>query len=103
MDCELAQDNRRVLVIDDNEAIHQDFLKILEPRPDDVALGMQESLLFGDAIEAPSSRRRFEVTTAASGVAGLEFVEESLRQQQPFAVAFVDMRMPGGWDTANAH
>ena len=96
--------NRRILLIDDMPAIHEDFRKILLPirplRPDLAALG---AALFGDGgagavnneaqAEAP-----FEIASAFQGRQGLALATEALAQQRPFALAFVDMRMPPGWD-----
>jgi PAS domain S-box-containing protein len=88
--------NRRILVVDDNLSIHEDFRKILG--------GGQASRL--DAAEAalfgvkPSPRReiRFELEFASQGQQGFEMVQQALQQNRPFAMAFVDVRMPPGWD-----
>ncbi|MFO1076900.1 MAG: response regulator [Planctomycetota bacterium] len=90
--------NRRVLVIDDNEAIHADFRKILTPATGPSAeLLAAEAALFGDA-PAPPTGVVFEVATAAQGRAGYELARQAHAAGSPFAVAFVDMRMPPGWD-----
>ncbi|MCA8949837.1 MAG: response regulator [Planctomycetes bacterium] len=90
--------NRRVLVIDDNEAIQADFLKILAPDAavsDDLLAA--EAELFGDQPALPE-RTRFEVVTASQGREGLERARAAAAAGTPFAMAFVDMRMPPGWD-----
>ncbi len=90
--------NRRVLVIDDNEAIQGDFRKILTPSTtvsDEFLLA--EAELFG--AEPPAGDRvSFELVTASQGREGLEKVREAAAAGHPFAVVFVDMRMPPGWD-----
>ena len=90
--------NRRVLVIDDNEAIQADFRKILTPtRAGDEALRDTEAALFGDT--APELEPVcFELSTASQGKAGLDLVVQARNSGRPFATAFVDMRMPPGWD-----
>ncbi len=90
--------NRRVLVIDDNEAIHADFRKILTPAagPSDALLAA-EAALFGAPAPAPT-QHDFVVVTANQGRIGLELAQQAKAAGQPFAVAFVDMRMPPGWD-----
>ncbi|MBK8098173.1 MAG: response regulator [Planctomycetes bacterium] len=90
--------NRRVLVIDDNEAIHADFRKILTPAsgPSDELLAA-EAALFGDA-PAQSVAPAFELTSANQGKVGYELAQQAHAGGAPFAVAFVDMRMPPGWD-----
>jgi len=90
--------NHRILVIDDNKAIHEDFRKILtKPKNRAHDLTEMESVLFGDErprIELPE----FELDSAFQGTEGLELIEKSLRDGRPYAMAFVDVRMPPGWD-----
>ena len=90
--------NRRVLVIDDNEAIHADFRKVLTPPVAASAdLLAAEAALFG-ASAPPVDRVAFELVTASQGEQGLQCVRAAAAAGAPFAVAFVDMRMPPGWD-----
>jgi len=90
--------NRRVLVIDDNKAIHDDFRKILSPdEPTRAALDVTETALFGNPVnEEPQPQ--FEIDSAYQGPEGTARVEEALAAHYPYAMAFVDMRMPPGWD-----
>lgn len=93
--------NRRVLVIDDNPAIHEDFRKILLPGTDGAAdLDAAAAALFGgDPVpSATATPTTFEMASAHQGEEALEKVRDSLRMRRPFALAFVDMRMPPGWD-----
>jgi diguanylate cyclase (GGDEF)-like protein len=99
----LNDDPRRVLVIDDNDAIHDDFRKILSPRIEPSRkLASAKAAIFGGAGEAqpaaPSPATRFEVQSAYQGEEGLQKLQAALNANRPFAVAFVDMRMPPGWD-----
>ena len=90
--------NRRVLVIDDNEAILSDFRKILTPAIHATdALAAAEADLFGEALV---DRRQvaFELATASKGDAGYDLVRRAEAEGCPFALVFVDMRMPPGWD-----
>lgn len=93
--------NARVLVIDDDEAVRESFREILAPPPArGMALERAGEALFGDRPRAPrfaASVLRFDVDVAANGAQGLESVQHSLAEGRPYAVAFVDMRMPG-WD-----
>ena len=91
--------NNRILVVDDNPAIHEDFGKILgataqEPHAD---LVNAEAALFGNHI-APSISADFEIDSAFQGQEALAKVEKSLADSRPYAMAFVDVRMPPGWD-----
>ena len=92
-----GEPNRRILLIDDNRSIHKDFVKIL--RSDDVVEGLAENekALFDDVAE-PSCQMQYEVESAYQGQEGLEKVLEGLSNGRPYAMAFVDMRMPPGWD-----
>ena len=91
--------NNRILVIDDNPAIHQDFRKILSPIDSELEgeLDADEASLFG---EAPSTGRglNFQIDSAFQGQEGLEKVRAAVAAGTPYAVAFVDVRMPPGWD-----
>ncbi len=90
--------SRRILVIDDNHAIHEDFRKILGGnRADRKALEEAEAALFG-AEQAKPSPSGFELDSAFQGKQGLERVQQALENGYPYSVAFVDVRMPPGWD-----
>ena len=94
--------NRRILVIDDQEMIHDDFRKILTP-PDATTpdFDSAKAALFGDSRPAPESACKlpaYELDFAIQGEIGLQIFESALAQKRPHAVAFVDMRMPPGWD-----
>jgi CheY-like chemotaxis protein len=90
--------NRRILVIDDNPGIHADFRKVLGTGLDDQgALAAAELALLGESL--PSSMNRgFEVDSAFQGQEGVARVQQALDDGRPYAMAFVDMRMPPGWD-----
>lgn len=88
--------NRRILVVDDTPAIHQDFRKILSPSAgSDDSLDDTESLLFGTP---QVSRLQFQIDSAYQGEEALELVKRAQAEGQPYALVFADMRMPPGWD-----
>jgi len=88
----------RVLVIDDNPAIHEDFKKILQPSaPSTNTLDRMEQELFGATSERGPGVQ-FRVDSAYQGEEGLARVERGLAEDDPYALAFVDVRMPPGWD-----
>ncbi len=91
--------NQRILVIDDNESIHEDFRMILGgcTSVDHSALDESKTALFGDSNQS-DDEEGFEVDTANQGQLGLEKVQQALNEGCPYAMAFVDMRMPPGWD-----
>jgi two-component system, sensor histidine kinase and response regulator len=94
--------NRRILIVDDNAAIHGDFQKILGS-PVNTAeqqLAASEEALFGehDGNVAAAENDRFELESAFQGQEALLRVEAALAQARPYALAFIDVRMPPGWD-----
>ena len=89
---------RRLLIIDDNSAIHEDFQKILgDASAAQANLREAESALFGTRKQDPVITA-FEVDCAAQGQEGLALVRQALAEGRPYTVAFVDGRMPPGWD-----
>jgi len=98
MDKGIDSFRRRILMVDDNPAIHQDFRKILGAGlPTADALADSEAALFGGADDA-SGRPTFEMDSASQGQEALELILSSLKENRPYAMAFLDMRMPPGWD-----
>ena len=87
----------RILVIDDNPAIHGDFQKILCPDETPSAVAAYDVSLFGDA-EVPTIDTLFEMDSAYQGQEGCAKVEQALAEKRPYSLAFVDGRMPPGWD-----
>ena len=91
------QKNRRILVIDDNPSIHQDFRKVLGALRSVSHLEADERALFGEPSQAPTSDA-YEIDSAMQGQEGLEMVNRAARSKRPYALVFADMRMPPGWD-----
>jgi two-component system, cell cycle sensor histidine kinase and response regulator CckA len=92
-----TRETYRILVIDDNPDIHEDIRKILAAEEIPAApLACVETEVPGKA--APEGRPRFEVDSAHQGEEGLAQVTRARQAGQPYAVAFVDVRMPPGWD-----
>jgi signal transduction histidine kinase/ActR/RegA family two-component response regulator len=90
--------NRRILVVDDNAAIHDDFRKILgDPTATQTKLADARSAFFGGDDE-PVPEVTFELCSAYQGQEGLEKVLASLACGRPYALVFMDVRMPPGWD-----
>jgi two-component system, NtrC family, sensor kinase len=95
---ELGAANRRILIVDDNRAIHNDFRKILGDPPQDMsALAELETVLFGQAPTRPPAQP-FAIDSAYQGQEGEALARRAREDGRPYAVAFVDVRMPPGWD-----
>ncbi|ROM55434.1 GGDEF domain-containing response regulator [Pseudomonas canadensis] len=96
MSADSARANRRILIVDDAASIHQDFRKILCADPNgEPSLESLEETLFGTTTKA---RQAYELDSAYQGQEALALVNKALADQAPYALAFIDMRMPPGWD-----
>src|SRR5258706_5823324 len=95
-----ARANRRILIIDDNAAIHLDFRKVLGVQAEhtaQAALDVLEANLFGDAVVA-AARPNFDIDSAHQGQEGVAMAHRARVEGRPYPRAFVDMRMPPGGD-----
>jgi len=92
--------NRRILVIDDQKEVLKDYEEILTPHICEVnRLRELEEELFGEKLTPPENLQPcYELYLAKQGQEGYELVKKMKSLGTPFAVAFIDMRMPGGWD-----
>jgi len=90
----------RILIVDDNPSIHEDFRKILGAKTAAQShLEDVESELFGDKSPGISEDREgFRIDSAYQGQEAFEKVKQSLAEGDPYVLAFVDVRMPPGWD-----
>ncbi|UXV20874.1 EAL domain-containing protein [Pseudomonas fluorescens] len=88
--------NRRILIVDDTTSIHADFRKILcADANGGQTLDSIEETLFGSA---PAVRQTFVLDSAYQGQEALALVNKALADNAPYALVFIDMRMPPGWD-----
>ena len=98
------RDLMRILVVDDNPAIHDDFKKILSPSsgPSRNLERLELELFGGQPGPAslkppdPGTSRGFSISSALQGERAVELVREALAEGRPFNLAFVDVRMPPG-------
>ncbi|MGO9201708.1 MAG: response regulator [Limisphaerales bacterium] len=96
---ESTQSHRRILIIDDNPSIHSDFAKILAASgPAQESLASTEAELFGQQSAQKRGRPAFDLSSAFQGEQGLQLVRQGVAAENPFALAFVDVRMPPGLD-----
>jgi PAS domain S-box-containing protein len=92
------------LIIDDNQGVQDDFRKIAsaltrQRQPGTQgALSDSEAALFGAPALSATPDLELELASALQGQEGLAMVTRSLSEERPYAVVFVDMRMPPGWD-----
>jgi CheY-like chemotaxis protein len=91
------QSNRRILVIDDVESIHDVFRKILTGHSNP-KVERGEDADSGGRKPALNKLPIFEIDSAFNGEEGLRLIEKSLLESNPYSLAFVDVRLGSGWD-----
>jgi two-component system cell cycle sensor histidine kinase/response regulator CckA len=95
-------ENNRILIVDDNESIHDDFRKILlsSKTIEENEYKNLELELFGNTNNATmvTTNLDYQIDFVFQGEQALELVEKAERQNKPYALIFMDVRMPPGWD-----
>ena len=88
----VKRENRRILVIDDDPRLIEMYEGVFSKQSDKIS---DFASLVG--IEA-EEEHTYDLVTATQGEEGAEKFRQAHQQEEPFAVAFIDMRMPPGWD-----
>ncbi len=92
-------ENRRILIVDDNAQVHEDFKKTLLGGATEQKLSAVEDALFGESSSQPAQQRNsYQIDSAFQGQEALEKVRQAKATGKPYALIFMDMRMPPGWD-----
>ncbi|NRA26670.1 MAG: hypothetical protein HRU10_05405 [Opitutales bacterium] len=105
----LSNKPKRIIIIDDTISVLEDFKSILSAKKSfDQSLAKVSDELFGEEEgSAPEQNQTmstdesdivFDVSTAVQGKMGHSLALDAMQKGKPFQVAFVDMRMPPGWD-----
>ncbi len=93
----IAQGIRRVLVIDDNPEIHNDIRAILSPAQENDEFDSLLEDITGKA--APQHNQPvLQIESAFQGDEGVRMVRQARLEDRPYALAYVDMRIPPGLD-----
>lgn len=95
-----SSQKNRILIVDDNAAIHLDFRKLLSSN-DEGDLTQAELELFGEttaALPGSTAATQYQIDSAYQGEEALALVEKAMEEGCPYRMAFVDIRMPPGWD-----
>ena len=100
------QYNTRILIVDDNQSIHDDFKKVLcvENSHMQEELADLEAALFGSGTSkrtrtVPASETvKYEIDSAFQGKEALDMIAKAEAEGRPYSMAFMDVRMPPGWD-----
>src|ERR1035437_880925 len=93
----IADTPHRILVVDDNLAIHEDFRKILGSDATADDFSQEEDAFFGTASSTPD-KALFDLDFASQGGEALDRVIAACKARRPYSVVFMDVRMPPGWD-----
>ena len=96
-------ERQRILLVDDNEAIHKDIESILinslnEANND---LSEIENELFGDdenSLDNAEDRVTYNIDHAYQGQEAIDMVQTAAQEDDPYALVFMDVRMPPGID-----
>ena len=88
--------NARVLVVDDQKDIHDDFEEMLRPRA--TATADDPAAAFLSPAEQDHHLPAFELLHAMGGEEACALLERETHRKRPITVAYVDIRMPPGID-----
>ena len=92
-------ENFRILIVDDNSSIHDDYRKILTPpnknQNDFDQLSME---LFDDPVLHSYKEPQLNLDFAFQGEEALQLVKSAYDQNDPYVLIFMDIRMPPGMD-----
>lgn len=97
------KNSNRILIVDDNESIHEDFKKILcAPRTKESHKDLQliEMELFEEDEKAvafnPADQLVYRIDSAFQGLESVSMVEAAAKADDPYAMVLMDVRMPPG-------
>lgn len=97
----ITKEVKRILIVDDNESIHQDFRKVLRGKEN--RLKNLEAEIFGDEavdldLEGGDMPYSYQIDDAFQGEEALQMVEKAEAEGRPYSLIFMDVRMPPGMD-----
>ena len=87
--------NNRIIVIDDDPGIRETYLSILSVRKNREVLSKGAELFDDDSTPVQQLQEQFDVTLTEQGEKGIAEVKKAVKDNRKFAVAFIDMKMPG--------
>ena len=98
----MASGRARVLIVDDEESIHEDYRRSLERRAGSQRFDELRSAVLGASSDPrphdDTPDVEFELVHATDGESAVESARCMKDRGERFAVAFVDMRMASGQD-----
>ncbi|MHC5156506.1 MAG: sensor histidine kinase [Planctomycetota bacterium] len=91
--------NRRILMVDDEPRILEELEKVLAPsQSGNAELSELKNRLFSKPETKQKSVAVYDVCCCHQGDEAIDKVREAIAKEEPFAVAFIDIRMPPGPD-----
>lgn len=95
--------NRKILVVDDQEDLRVQVARMLAEKSAGAEANSLLEQIRSRLNKQQDTRRRgtaitYQVDTAGQGQAAYELVKNSFTEHRPYALMFLDMRMPPGWD-----
>ncbi len=95
-----SHNNSQLLIVDDDPEIQNAYRMILLPENADenTSSAQLARLLGNDRRPEQTEAPRFELSFAGQGQAGVALARAAQEKNQPFAAAFIDIRMPPGFD-----
>lgn len=96
---------RRILVVDDNESIHHDIESILQfpiKKVDNELLQLEAGLFEEDSAIHDGNNIHYTIDHAFQGEEAIKMVQSAAEAGSPFAMLFMDVRMPPGIDGVEA-
>jgi len=102
-----SMENRhRILLVDDNESIHEDIESILSlnQNSSDGLQEMEDDLFGSSSIAAATAvtNINYQIDHAYQGEEAVEMVHTAQEEGKPYSLVFMDVRMPPGMDGIEA-
>jgi len=96
-----TKQNIRILIVDDNKDIHDDFKLILDSsnaKQNDDELDFLLEQVLNNKVTPSKDVYQFQLDSAFQGQEALKLVEKAYQEGDPYSIVFIDIRMPPGWN-----
>lgn len=92
--------DKRILLVDGNPAIHEDFHKAFCIKADNTKLTEVEGVLFPDKVKKTRTGQAvpYLIDSAYQGEQALKLIQQAVASQRPYAMAFIDLYLISGWN-----
>jgi two-component system NtrC family sensor kinase len=95
-------ENRRILIVDDQDDLRKQLSRLLtqfDSKSETSSL-IQKMRRITGSKEAAATKDpiKYEIAAVSQGKKAYEMVKDSFSRSEPYALMFLDMRMPPGWN-----